>query len=305
MAPAPTVEGRLICACNCAYDISQTGQLPTGPTTRYYVGAGFLSTPAAFVDPTGIHAGLVGNTPDGVVLALRGTLTFNFQDRLSLRDWLNDFATALVRPDWLPADSGARVHDGFLSALEALVVQGAQTEVTNRLQAAGAGTKLLITGHSKGGGVAPLAAMRLWKTAAFPSQVVTFAAPHAGNPAFADLYGNASIVHTRYEFQDDIVPHVPPTIGGVLAQLESVPWIGNLLPGLLQFDYEPVGELRFIDWSNDIVADSKPLQLHRLAHLVEIILTEQWDVFRLDHQISCEAKGGYIPVVCPAGVCAP
>ena len=63
------------------------------------------------------------------------------------------------------------------------------------------------------------------------------------------------------------------------------------------------GELRFIDWSNDIVADSKPLQLHRLAHLVEIILTEQWDVFRLDHQISCEAEGGYMPVVCPVGVC--
>jgi hypothetical protein len=110
-----------------------------------------------------------------------------------------------------------------------------------------------------------LAAMRLWHTAALPSQVVTFAAPHAGNPAFADLYGNADILHTRYEFQDDIVPHVPPTIGGVLAQLESVPWIGNLLPGLLQFDYEPLGELRFIDWSNEIVGDSKPLQLHRLG----------------------------------------
>ena len=60
------------------------------------------------------------------------------------------------------------------------------------IQAAGAGTKLLITGHSKGGGVAPLAAMRLWKTAALPSAAVTFAAPHAVNPAFADLYGNAA-----------------------------------------------------------------------------------------------------------------
>ncbi len=133
--------------------------------------------------------------------------------------------------------------------------------------------------------------------------MVTFAAPHAGNPAFADLYGNAQIVHTRYEFQDDIVPHAPPRIGGVLAQLDDVPWVGNLLPGLQQYDYEPVGELRFIDWSNTVVGDSTPLQLHRLAHLVEIILSEQWDVFRLDHQIVCKPEAGYMSVACPTGVC--
>jgi hypothetical protein len=61
--------------------------------------------------------------------------------------------------------------------------------------------------------------------------------------------------------------------------------------------------LRFIDWSNTIVADSTVLDLHRLTHLAEIILTEQWDVFRIDHQISCEAGGGYMPVICPVGVC--
>jgi hypothetical protein len=73
-------------------------------------------------------------------------------------------------------------------------------------------------------------------------------------------------------------------------------------------DSKPLQLHRFIDWSNEIVADkivtdSKPLQLHSLAHLVEIILTEQWDVFRLDHKITCEAQGGYMPVVCPVGVC--
>jgi hypothetical protein len=217
------------------------------------------------VDPTGIHAGLVATTPDGVVLALRGTLSFNFNDRMSLRDWLNDFADKSVRPDWLPADSGAHVHKGFLLALESLVAQGAQEEVTRRIRAAGAGTKLLITGHSKGGGVAPLAAMRLLTTAALPSKVIIFAAPHARDLTFADLYGNANIVHTRYEFQDDIVPHLPPTIAGILAHLDNVPFLGSLLPGLQQFDYEPVGELRFIDWSNAIVAGSRSLQALRLG----------------------------------------
>jgi hypothetical protein len=302
MPPAPTLDGRLICACNCAYDIVQPGNLPTDPADKYYVGAGFLKTPAAFQDPTGIHAGLVGTMADGIVLAMRGTLSFDFHDRTSLCDWLNDFAAEQVRPGWLPADSAVQVHSGFLLALEALVAQGVLTEVNQQVQALGAGAKLLITGHSKGGAVAPLAALRLWTTAAIPSRVVTFAAPHAGNPAFADVYSNAQIVHTRYEFQDDIVPQAPPTIGGVLAQLESVPWVGSLLSGLEQFDYEPVGELRFIDWSNEIVADSTPLDLKRLAHLTEIILAKQWEVFARDHQISCEA-GSYMPAICPAGVC--
>ena len=303
MPPAPTLDGRLICACNCAYDIAQPGKLPTDPADRYYVGAGFLNTPAAFVDATGIHAGLVGTTPDGVVLALRGTLSFDFHDRLSLRDWLNDFAAKPVPAEWLPAGSTARVHQGFLLALDALVAQGAFTEINRQLQTVGAGARLLITGHSKGGGVAPLAALRLWRTASLSSQVVTFAAPHAGDPAFADLYSNAQIVHARYEFQDDIVPHAPPSIDGVLAQMEDVPWVGSLLPGLQKYDYEPVGELRYIDWSNAVVGDSTALKLNRLAHLVEIILGEQWDVFRLDHQIVCKAETGYMSVACPTVVC--
>jgi hypothetical protein len=282
----------------------QQGNLPTDPTSRFFVGAGFIATPSAFVDKTGVHAGLVGTTPDGVVLALRGTLSFDFHNRLSLRDWVNDLAFRPVRPDWLPAGSTAGVHEGFLRALEDLVGGGLQTAVSQQLQAAGPDTKLLITGHSKGGGVAPLAAVRFLTTARIPSEVVTFAAPHAGDAAFADLYTNAAVVHTRYEFQDDIVPHVPVAIGGILAEMDNVPFVGSLLPGLVQYDYEPIGALRFIDWSNQIVADGKSLQVLRLAHLTKIVLAEQWSVFKDDHRISCvTGGGGYMPIVCPVGVC--
>lgn len=302
MPPAPTVEGKLICACNCAYDIIGTGVLPTDPANMYYVGAGFGSTPSAFVDSTKIHAGLVADTPDAVVLALRGTLPFNITDRESLEDWVNDFAMRPVQPAWLPAGSSAGVHQGFLAALEDLVGQGMQDKVTSLLPP-GTGKKLLITGHSKGGGVAALAALRLWITARIPSVVVTFAAPHAGDAAFADLYGNAGIVHTRYEFQDDIVPQVPVAIGGILAQLENVPFAGNLLPGLRQYDYEPVGQLRFINWSNQVVDDSRGLQVLRVAHLARIVLTEQWGDFVADHRIACTGAAGYMSTVCPLGVC--
>jgi len=267
MPPAPTLEGRLICACNCAYDIVAAGPLPTDPANVYYAGAGFTGTPAAFINDTSIHACLVGTIPDGVVVAFRGTLTWNISDRNSLRDWLNDFAANLVRPGWLPADSQARVHAGFLAALEYLVAQGALAEVNRQLQAAGAGTPLFITGHSKGGAVAALAAHRVWTTDATPSRIVTYAAPHVGDPAFADVYNLAHIQHTRYEFQNDIVPHAPPSIGGVLAQLQRLPGVGSLLTGLKQYDYEPLGELRFIDWSNQVVADGRMLDFRRMAHI--------------------------------------
>jgi hypothetical protein len=304
MPPAPTLEGRLACACNCAYDIVISGDLPTDPANNYYVGAGFLKKPTAFVDDTGIHACLVGTTPDGVVMAFRGTLSFALTDRTSLRDWLNNFAAKPVRLDWLPANSSASAHSGFLKALQDLVAKGALAEVDHQLGGAGPGANLLITGHSKGGAVAPLAALQIWTTTTTPSQVVTFAAPRVGDPAFADIYGNAHIEHIRYEFQDDIVPHAPPSLGGVLAGLENVPWLGTLLSGLQQYDYEPLGELRFIDWSNAIVADSTVLNFRRLAHLAEIILTEQWSVFSRDHEIQCKEAPGYMSTVCPTGVCS-
>ena len=301
---APSLEGRLICACNCAYDVAAAGPLPTDAASTYYAGAGFTATPTGFLSGNEhIDACLVGTTADGVVLAFRGTLTFDFGDRASLVDWLNNFAALPVRPAWMPANSPVRAHSGFLASVEGLVGQGALDEVNRQLQAAGAGTQLLITGHSKGGAAAALAALRLFTTQQTASRVVTFAAPHVGDRAFADVYTLADILHTRYEFQDDIVPHAPPSLGGVLSQLQRLPWVGSLLTGLQEYDYEPLGELRFIDWSNQVVADSTPLALRRLAHLAGIIIEEQWSTFERDHEIQCKNEPGYMSVICPVGVC--
>src|ERR1700722_3727055 len=173
MPLAPTLDGRLICACNCAYQINGSGSLPSGPAATYYSGAGFLQAPKTF-QADDINACLVGTNTDGVVLAFRGTLTFNFHDFPSLRDWLNDGTAELIRPDWLPNDSPARAHQGFLSSLESLRTLGAFDEVNRQLQALGSGAQLLITGHSKGGAVAPLAALDLWTQNQTPSRVITF-----------------------------------------------------------------------------------------------------------------------------------
>src|SRR5262249_52990758 len=130
---------------------------------------------------------------------------------------------------------------GFLRSLESLGTIGAFDEVNRQLQAAGPGARLLITGHSKGGALAPLAALRLWAMNQTPSRVITFAGPRVGDRAFADIYNNAQIVHTRYEFQDDIVPHVPPRIGGLVDELKQIPWLGDWFADVRLADYESVG----------------------------------------------------------------
>ena len=302
MALASCVEGRLICACNCAYDIDDSGVLPTDPAGTYYAGAGFLQTPKTFQADI-IHACLVGTTADGVVLAFRGTLTFDFDDPPSLRDWMNNLAAQLVQPDWLPDGSAARVHKGFLDSLDTLRTLGAFEEVTRQLQAAGASAPLLITGHSKGGALAILAALRFWTKNQTSSQVVTFAAPRVGDRAFADVYNNARIVHARYEFQDDLVPHLPLRFGGLVDQLAKIPVLGSEFAGMPLCDYESVGELRFINWTDLIEADSWALETQRDIRLAWIIWRGQFDTFPQDHQIACKSAPGYMAAVAPVGVC--
>src|SRR5262249_57077105 len=76
--PAPTLDGRLLCASGAAYAI--TGDEPTlapDPDNVYLAGAGFVRPPKVLVGgQREIDACLVGEIADGVVIAFRGTLPF-------------------------------------------------------------------------------------------------------------------------------------------------------------------------------------------------------------------------------------
>ena len=66
---APTLEGRLLCASNVAYDVLEDGAVRTRPP--YYEGTGFIEAPAGLCrGPKVIDAAFVGRTADGVILAL-------------------------------------------------------------------------------------------------------------------------------------------------------------------------------------------------------------------------------------------
>jgi hypothetical protein len=155
----------------------------------------------------------------------------------------------------------------------------------------------------KGGALASLAALRFWTENETPSRVISFAAPRFGDRAFADVYNNAHIVHTRYEFQDDLVPHLPPRLGGLVDELKEIPWIGPWFAIVRLADYESVGELRFIDWSNEIEPDSLQIERQRDLDLVWIIWRQQLGRFPQDHEIQCKSDPGYMATACPAGVC--
>ena len=166
---------------------------------------------------------LVSTLSDGsVVLAFRGTLVA--EDLTSVLDWLNDFHSEHTEAQGFPG----RIHAGFLDSLNSV-----WTGVIDTLEGGDHTTsipwkkKLYITGHSKGGAVAQLAAVRLQ---ALNPTVVTFAAPMCGDAEFAAMYPEGIL--TRYEAESDIVPFLPPlgykAAGKVIAQDPNPDWMRKL-----------------------------------------------------------------------------
>jgi triacylglycerol lipase len=131
---------------------------------------------------------------DDVFIAVRGT------DPIVLSAWITNF-------DIIPLPNGR--HTGFDNAAEVLWA-GIRPIVT----AATAGkprARLFLTGHSLGGAVAILTALRASEQALPLVAIYSFAMPRAGTVPFSDAYNSALGERTfRFAYGDDIVPMVPP-----------------------------------------------------------------------------------------------
>lgn len=125
-------------------------------------------------DPASQAGASMFEADDGeVVIACRGSSSVR-----SFRTNLDVGPVPLVSPDGEHPD--ARVHAGFQRAASAL---WAQLE-----PAVPAGTrKVLVTGHSLGGGTATLIALRLLD-AGRPAELLAVAGPRLGNGAFAEYF---------------------------------------------------------------------------------------------------------------------
>ena len=302
--PAPTLDGRLLCASGAAYAI--TGDMKTlapDPQDVYLNGAGFVQDPKVFTAGTdAIDGCLVGLMADGLVLAFRGTMPLDFNSPPSVADWVNDFHAEPITVAGFP---GA-VHAGFSAALTAL-----WPDITAELQkqsaGAPAGLPLLITGHSKGGAMASLAAWALKATRRHAAaEGRHLRGGQARRRRFRTAYLAAGIDHTRYEYNIDIVPHLPLSDGGfidVLAKfpLPDLPWFHDLFADVQRFDYQPVGTLQYIQSNGQIVGDSDQLRAQRDQTLAVEILRWQFAQIAMNHAIGCGS--GYMSAIAPTGVC--
>lgn len=251
---AANLECRLLDACIACYAISNGTLSPDAPG---YAGVGFMpgTQPTVFVDGTeGINAGFVGETADGwVVVAYRGTLPpFRGDFWAWVDDWLNDFRLGPM--DWTVGGKViGRVETGFGYAVlnTWAAVQAALARI-NLQQKKG----ILVTGHSKGGGMS-FPASTLLKNL-YPGALVencNYAAPLTCDRTFQASYAAMGLqpFTVRYQNQYDIVPFLPyyPHFG-MLAAAERLATQGvnrvitpEKWPGI-ENDYVPLGALRYL-----------------------------------------------------------
>jgi len=283
--PIP-LTARLLAVARHTYAITVTGPVPATPDAAQIE---YLRQPDGFAAGTAkIDAALVGETAGEIIVGFRGTLPPNSPDHLqAIRDWASDLDALLVKdPEW-----PGRVHQGFLGALE--VLWPGMKPVITALVEAKPNKPIYLTGHSKGGPVANLAAFRLRHT--FPNTpifVCTFAGARPGDPRFVTAY-DAAVTHSvRYEYADDIVPHLPPS-AEFFTMFRHIPAIADTIKKL-KVGYGSPGELHFIDWNEKLVGDSPTLRFERFAHLAELMATFGFERIVADHSImpgSGYAKG--------------
>ncbi len=302
--PALTLEGRLICASGAAYAIDgRMKVLVPDPKDLYLEGVGFLHDPVvALAGDDSIDGCLIGPTTQGIILAFRGTMPFDINQPPSVHDWIGDFHAEPIQIDGFPGC----VHAGFGGAFTALWPR-IDLALRALIPAAPKDCPILVTGHSKGGAMAALAAWKIKQTPDLPPpKVVTFAAAKPADADFQTAYQAAGIDHVRYEYNIDIVPHLPLSDQGFFEVLRKFPldaldWFRDLLVEVERFDYRPVGTLRYIKADGEIVNDSDQLRRQRDQTLAFQVLSGHFAQIAANHSIGCGS--GYMRAVAPSGVC--
>lgn len=162
----------------------------------------------------GCHAGRISSvlpltSAKGFIASREGVsiLTFAGTEPVSLADWILDFSIH---------ENADGVHDGFGAGVDAV-----WNAISAALRAGGPAPadKVFITGHSLGGALAAVAALRLVKDRVVDLDRVlgayTFGMPRTGSDVFARDYravADSRLANRTYRMidGDDIVPQVPP-----------------------------------------------------------------------------------------------
>lgn len=286
-AVANPLSCKLLKASDYAYQVNSTGPI-TDPSLAKLLdesgeGYGVASGGQGQTD-TDRDAAYVWHSGGEVIIVFRGTLPYPTggqgsadQQALSVEDWLND-ADYSAQPD---PDLGT-VHRGFLDAFDNLwpgILQ--QLKAWAAAGKLPADVKVYMTGHSKGGALARLAALKLSAGKELPvTQVDTFGAPRVGGADFAARYSAAKLDDNRYENDLDVVPHVPLDAEEqeLLPLLQKIMSLSGKQPG----NYVSVGQLHFIKSDGTIItpagtSEERQLDATRLATFGSLLLGSSQD----------------------------
>lgn len=227
---------------------------------------------AAITGDADIDAAFVAASSDGVIISVRGTLapTRIASDPIGvIRDWGNDTGIKLAADKGQPALFPGKFHTGFAQSFGTIWAH--LGDAIGDTVAANPGKPIYVTGHSKGGGVCPLLAWRLVQRHGKTNPVIvrTFAAPRCADEVFKRAYEDARIDHIRFEYDDDLVPHLPLQTSSIA----RFPLLKPLAAGVHNLDagYADLGRLRFIQKDGEIIDDRPGLFEQRLTSLVKRI----------------------------------
>lgn len=171
--------------------------------------------------------GFVADLANATLLVFRGTD--------SIATWLADSRIVQIEDSAYPG----KVHRGFAEALSVIWPQ-----LKERLPPSSAGRPVWVTGHSLGGALATLAAVRLMNDGYRVRATYTFGSPRVGN---FDFYNGYKPVNYRFVHNNDLVPHVPLEFLLVGVPLADRSLFGHPVQGLLHFAYKHVGTLKYMD----------------------------------------------------------
>jgi hypothetical protein len=216
--------------------------------------------------------------PDKMVLAFEGTITGRTAQ--AVLDWLQDFRALQVQAMGLPG----MVHKGFADQLTLI-----WPDILAGLQ--GNTQPLYVTGHSQGAAVAVLATKALELAGIAVAGTYTFAAPRPGDEVFA---ASVATPVFRFEFGDDVVPHVPfhsmdrgkfeDRINTEL--MAHVPELGPLIR-TAQDGFAAAGLLNYRRPGTDLQVDLSPDDENTLARTRNmLLLVARTNLFNHHHMIN-------------------
>lgn len=137
--------------------------------------------------------GFVGSDGDMTIVAFAGTDQRN--------DWMTNIQCKMTEIE-LPGGYYIQVHKGFYQAYLSV---GEKVQQLIELHSNGKAKKLIFTGHSLGGALATIAALKC-RVLDRPHKVITFGGPRVGSLALSS-YMRRNVV--RVVAGGDPVPHIP------------------------------------------------------------------------------------------------